>query len=146
MNPASRRSARSIPLAGMLSLALALPVVAEAQAAPSAPATPAAPAAKDLPLSAAERQPFVGTYLLSTPGSAGRSMPFRVYEQQGSLYGQPQGGQAMRLLYQGENRFRPEKEQESLLTFTLEAGKVTRFSVTTPQGTLEGVRESREGA
>jgi hypothetical protein len=143
MNVLNRSLAQLTPFAGVLALALVLPVTVKAQSAPNTPTTAEANAVKDLPLDRAERQQFVGTYLLSMPGSEGRTMPFRVYEEEGALYGQPLGGQAMRLMYQGENRFRPEKERESLMTFAVEGGKVIHFSVVTPQGTLQGMRESK---
>ena len=143
MSPLSRTFSRLIPIAAALSMALALPVVAHAQAGTSAPAEASAP--KDLPLTAAERQQYVGTYLVSAPDGSGQTMPFRVYEEKGALYGQPQGGEAKRILYQGQNQFRPEGEGGSVVTFTVQDGKATRFSVTTPHGTLQAVRESNPG-
>jgi hypothetical protein len=146
MNSLRSRFARLIPLAGALSVSLALSTAAEAQAAPGAPAASAAAAAQDLPLTAEQRQQFVGVYVVSMPGAPGRAMPFRVYEEQGALYGQPQGGSAKRLLYQGENRFSAEGEPESVVSFTVEGGKAARFTVATPQGVLEGVREGAAGS
>jgi hypothetical protein len=141
MNQMHRNLAYLIPFLGGLSLALILPVAAAAQTASSTPAAQEVAAANDLPISPAERQRLVGTYLLSMPGSAGRSMPFRVFEEEGKLYGQPQGGQAMRLLYQGDNKFRPEKELDSSMTFTIQNEKAISFTVESPQGRLEGVRD-----
>ena len=145
MSPLFRTFPRLSPIAAALSLALALPLAAHAQAGTSAPAGAEASAPKDLPLTAAERQQFVGTYLISMPGGEGRSMPFRVYEEKGALYGQPQGGEAKRILYQGQNQFRPEREGGAVLTFTVQDGKATRFSVNTPQGVLKAVRETTSG-
>ena len=135
-----RRFPRLFPLVGALSLALALSTSAHAQAPTNASATAAS--TQDVPLTAAERQQLVGTYVLSVPGMPGRSMPFRVFEEQGALYGQPQGGEAKRMLHQGKYQFRPEGDPVSLVSFTVEAGRTTRFTVSTPEGKLEGTREA----
>ena len=135
-----RYLSRLFPLAGAFALSLVLSTAAQAQAPASSPA--AAASAQDVPLTAAERQQLVGTYVLKMPGMPDRSMPFRVYEEQGVLYGQPQGGAAKRMLHQGKHQFRADGEAVALVTFTSEGGKVTRVSVVTPEGSLEGTRET----
>ena len=144
MTVAHRPFARIASLAGALSLSLVLAGRVQAQAAPTA-APAAAASTQEVALTAAERQQLVGTYVLSMQGMPGQSMPFRVYEEQGALYGQPQGGAAKRMIHQGGHRFRADGEEGAAIAFTLEAGKPTRFTVTTPQGTLEGTRESVAG-
>ena len=135
-----RRFPRLVPLVGALSLALVASTAAHAQSAATTPAVSAA--SQEVALTAAERQQLVGTYVLTMAGMPGRSMPFRVYEEQGALYGQPQGGEPKRMIHQGGFRFRPDGDPVAVVSFTVEAGKPTRFTVVTPEGNLEGTRES----
>lgn len=134
------RRTRLVPLA-TLGIGLLLPAAVLAQSGPATPGAAQAAAVADLPTSAAERAQLVGNYLLRAPGGSGRSMPIRVYEENGALYGQPEGGEAKRLLKQAEHVFRPEND-ESVMTFTVENGSATGFSVTTPEGTFEAERVS----
>jgi hypothetical protein len=128
------------PFACALALAVMSPAAAHAQEA-QASASAAAPAVKDIALSAAERQRFVGTYTITmSRGGETRTMPFRIYEEKDALFGQPDGGRAARMLYQGENTFRPEHDTRMAVTFTLEGDRATRFKVNTPEGTIDGVR------
>lgn len=138
-----RRFPRLFPLVGALSLSLLASTAAHAQAGASAPAATAP--TQEVALTAAERQQLVGSYVLSAPGMPGRSMPFRVYEEQGVLYGQPQGGEPKRMIHQGQNRFRPEGDATAVVAFAVAGGKATGFTVSTPEGTLEGTRESEAG-
>lgn len=141
MSRIRRTRTRLVPLAA-LSMGLLLPLAAHAQSQPGSTPESTPTAVADLPTSAAERQQLVGAYLLYAAGSTtGRAMPFRVYEQGGALYGQPQGGEPMRLLKQGERVFRAEREPESIVTFTVENGSATGFSVVSPDGTFEAVRD-----
>lgn len=138
MTARTRRFSRLLPLVGALSLGVSLSTAAHAQAGGT---IQVAATAQEVPLTAAERQQLVGTYLLSMPAMPDRSMPFRVYEAQGALYGEPQGGEAKRMLHQGKYEFRVEGDA-SVVSFVVEPGKATRFRVATPQGDLEGTRES----
>ena len=133
-------SARLTPAAFALALAFVLPAAARAQAAPAPSPAAAASAAKEVALPAADRARYVGTYLVSVPGTDRAPLPFRVFEAQGSLMGQPEGGQPARLLYQGGHVFRPEPMPEAALTFTVEGERATRFSVATPEGDVQAVR------
>jgi D-alanyl-D-alanine carboxypeptidase len=86
-------------------------------------ATPPSPP-KDVAMSAADRAPFIGTYLLTqTDGSRRR---VRIYEQGDSLMfeGQgPQGVQTVRLRWQGGNLF----FGPGRLQFDVSGGKATGF-------------------
>lgn len=119
----------SIGAAALLLLALALPGRLTAQA----------PAAKDLPLSPAERQVFVGTYHVTLPG--GMETDFRVFEENGALEGTP-GNQdeTRRLVYQGDNVFLVEGVPDFSLTFTVEHGRATKFILRKEDGSGEGIR------
>lgn len=139
MSPLYSRSIRLAPVAFALALAIGVPAAARAQAPPAASGTSAS-AVKDIPLGATDRQRYVGTYLLSQPGSTGMVMPLRVYEEKGALYGQPQSGSAKRLLYQGDHAFRVEREPDAAVSFLVENDRATIFRVDTPQGLLEGKR------
>ena len=123
----------------LAALAVALAFAAPAAAQETAPAAAAAAqgAMKDLPLTTEQRQGFVATYTINTPDGA---MPFRIYEQNGALHGQPGDDEPKRLLYQGNNVFHPEGMPEFTVTFTLDGTKATKFVVKSPEFTLEGVR------
>jgi hypothetical protein len=123
------------PYLAALAVALAFAAPAAAQDAATAPAAQAA--MKDLPLTVEQRQGFVATYTLNTPDGA---MPFRIFEQNGALHGQPGDDEPKRLQYQGENVFMPEGMPEFTLTFTMEGQRATKFVVKSPEFTLEGVR------
>ena len=131
---------RLAPIACALSLALLAPSAARAQEAKTtATATATATASKDVAMTAAERQRYVGTYRLEIPGA---TRLFRVYEENGVLHGQPEGSHPARMLYQGENTFRPEHEPSTVVTFTVADGRATRLKVVTGHGTFEAVRQA----
>jgi hypothetical protein len=135
------RRGPSVRAAGpLLLLLLALPARGSAQAPVASPAAPAAPAvSKDLPLTAAERQPYIGTYDVTLPG--GMRTSFIISEKDGVLTGSP-GNQdeVRRLVYQGDHVFFVEGVPSFVLIFTLENGRATRFSVRKDDGLGEGVR------
>jgi hypothetical protein len=98
----------------------------------------------DLPLTAAQRQAFVGVYSVIL---GGEEMFFRIIEENGVLRGrawrpgaEPENQESRRLLYQGGNVFRPEGMPDFTLTFVLEGARATRFTVRRPDGVMEGVR------
>ena len=132
----SRGGRRMLPYLAALAVALAFAAPAAAQQPAPAPA-PAAPEMKDLPLTPEQRQGYVGSYSVATPDGA---MTFRIYEQTGALFGAPGDDEPKRLLYQGENLFRPEGMPEFSLTFTMEGARAAKFVVKSPERTLEGVR------
>jgi len=126
---------RTFPLASAVALLAAGPIAAHGQAGP-APA-PAA-SARDLPLTAAGRQRFVGLYSVTAPGQ--RPASLRVYEADGMLMGQMNGNAPTRLLFQGGDSFRPEQAPAFLVTFTMVDGRATRVSMRSPEGGMEGTR------
>jgi hypothetical protein len=128
-----------VPCAVALLLALFVPARAAGQA-PSRDTTAAAAPAKDLPLTAAERQVFVGKYAATLPH--GEQTTLRVFEENGQLKGEPenQPGTALRLLYQGDNVFWPDGVQNFVLTFVVENGRATRLTVRREDGVMEGTR------
>jgi D-alanyl-D-alanine carboxypeptidase len=56
---------------------------------------------KDLPTTVEDRAKLVGNYALTRPD--GSKVPFRVFEENGALMIQAEGGQSVRLAHQGDN-------------------------------------------
>jgi hypothetical protein len=125
------------PYAFTLLLVLSLPPCATGQQ-PVRDTAVASASVKDLPLTAAQRQAFVGSYSVTLPSGEQRS--FRIFEEGGVLKGQPENQEALRLLYQGDNAFRPEGMPNFTLTFVLESGRATKFTGRRPDGVMEGIR------
>ena len=126
-----------VPCAVALLLAFVAPASARAQT-PSRDTTTTAPApVKDLPLTAAQRQAFVGTYAVTLPYGEQRTL--RVFEEDGVLKGQPNDNEPRRLLYQGDNVFRPEGA-DFVLTFVVENGRATKFTSRREDGVMQGTR------
>jgi Domain of unknown function (DUF4440) len=96
-------------------------------------------AVKDLPLSAAERQRFIGVYAV-TPSPAKPTMPLRVFERGDTLMGQLRNNDPTRLIYQGDNVFRPSASRNFTIEFTIAGGKATQLSIVSKDGTMRGVR------
>jgi hypothetical protein len=119
----------------LILLALGVPAVASGQGQDT---TAAKAALKDLPLTAAQRQSFVGTYTLTVP--SGEQSPVRVFEENGVLKAQHDQDEARRLLYQGDATFLAEGMPGITLTFVVESGRATRFAVRSPDGPMEAVR------
>lgn len=121
-------------------LALAAPMRLAAQTQTPAPAA-ATETVKDLPLTAEQRQAYVGTYEASGPD--GQKVSMRVFEENGALRGLPSNrdaSQSRRLLYQGDNVFQPEGMSSFVMTFTLADGKATKFSFTREGAVYDAVR------
>ena len=127
-------STRSLAYLAALAAALVFAAPATAQ---QAPAAPGAPEMKDLPLTVEQRQSYVANYRVTTPEGP---MIFRIFEDAGVLKGVPGDDEPKRLLYQGENVFRPEGLPGFSITFTMEGAKATKFVVKSPEWTMEGVR------
>jgi hypothetical protein len=125
------------PYAFSLLLALGLPARAVGQAQ-SRDTTGASAPVKDLPLTAAERQAFVGSYSVTLPFGEQRSL--HIVEDNGVLKGQPDDQEAQRLLYRGDNVFQPEGIPDMVFTFVLEGGRATKFTVRRPDGVMHGIR------
>ena len=90
-------------------------------------------------LTAAQRQAFVGTYAVTLPFGEPRSL--RIFEENGVLMAKPEDQpEAKRLLYQGDNVFRPEGIPDFVFTFVLEGGRATKFTVRRPDGVMQGIR------
>jgi len=119
-----------------LALVFGLSAPAAAQAKP-ADTTRAAATVKDLPLTAAERQSFVGIYSVKLP--LGWGSVVRIFEENGVLKALSEG-ETRRLLYQGDGVFRFEGMPDLVLTFVLEGGRATRFTGRKPDGPVEGRR------
>jgi len=96
-------------------------------------------AIKDLPLSAAERQQFIGVYAV-TASPAQPAMPLRVFERGDTLMGQIRNNDPTRLIYQGDNVFRLSASREFTIEFTISGGKATQLVILSKDGTMRGVR------
>jgi hypothetical protein len=120
-----------------LIVALLAPVRATGQA-PSRDTAAAAAPVKDLPLTAEQRQVFVGSYAVTLP--YGEQTSLRVFEENGVLKAQPENQQVVRLLYQGDNVFQPEGISDFVLRFVVENGRAMGFTVRKEDGLMRGTR------
>jgi len=142
-----------VPFVRLLACAAALlapvaPLHAQRTPPASAPST-AAPAVRDLPLGAAERERYVGLYSVSAPGAGQLPRTVRVYDGGAGLMAQVDRNDPTRLLYQGNDTFRPEQAPAFLVAFTVAGGRATRVSMRSPGGgAMEGarVRDANAGA
>jgi hypothetical protein len=98
---------------------------------------------RDLPMTAEERRPFIGRYTVTPPDSNQPPITITFYEVADSLFGRGAGDRT-RMLYQGSNTFRPQAETLSVIRFTVEGGRATRFTMITDDDLLEGVRMEDE--
>jgi len=115
-----------------------LPPAWAAAQAPSRDTTGATATVKDLPLTAAERQVFVGKYAVTLPYGEPRSVV--IVEENGGLKAHPDDQGPARLLYQGDNSFRPEGVPDFLFVFVVENGRATSFTVKREDGVMRGTR------
>jgi hypothetical protein len=100
--------------------------------------TQAAITAKDLPLTAAQRQSFVGSYSVMLP--MGGQDVLRIFEENGILKAHSSHeNRTGRLLYQGDGAFRPEGS-DFVITFVIEAGRATSFQGLREDGVIKGTR------
>lgn len=96
-------------------------------------------AVADLPLTAAERQAFVGRYRVTLPQESGY-FAF-VEEEQGRLrLCAEASGECRRMLHQGRNVFLFEGVPDFEVTFVVENGRATRFALRKADGPGDGVR------
>ncbi|MEO6525761.1 MAG: hypothetical protein ABIP93_03985 [Gemmatimonadaceae bacterium] len=94
---------------------------------------------QDLPLTAAQRQAYVGHYEVTMP--SGERGGLVVSEEKGMLHAQPEGApKPLRILNQGDNDFRPEGIPDFVFHFVLEGGRATKFTVRKEDGVMTGVR------
>lgn len=131
-------------LAAVLALAGVLPDRGSAQVPNTRPAAPAvasavASAVRDLPLTAAERQAYVGTYHATLPQGGGGLV--QVYLEGDTLRMRPRGErQAPRLVHQGGQVFHAEGVADFVITFVLAQGRATGFSVQKEDGVIQATR------
>ena len=121
----------------VLLLAFILPTRASAQ--PPQDTIQAGAAMKELPLTAAQRQSYAGSYTANMPH--GGQVSVRVFEENGVLkmwVSDP--GDARRLVYQGDNVFVPENTPDFVITFVIKGGRVTGFNVPREEGQIVAVR------
>lgn len=124
---------------GTLIVLLLVAPFAGAQAQQHRDTTQAADTVKDLPLTAAQRTSFVGSYLVTLP--LGGQDVLRVFEEDGILKAHsPHDNETRRLLYQGDGAFRPEGIPNFVIMFVLEGGRATRFTVRKEDGVMVGTR------
>jgi hypothetical protein len=117
-------------------LAFGLPARASGQGQDTAAARAVV---KDLPLTAAQRQTYVGSYALTVP--SGEQSSVRIFEENGVLKAHEENqNEPHRLVYQGDTVFLVEGMPGISLAFVVESGRATRFTVRTPDGPLGAVR------
>ena len=93
---------------------------------------------KDLPLTAAQRQSFVGSYSVMLP--MGGQDVLRIFEENGILKAHSSHeNRTGRLLYEGDGAFRPEGS-DFVITFVIEAGRATSFQGLREDGVIKGTR------
>jgi hypothetical protein len=90
------------------------------------PAVLAGNAALDLPLAAERQAIYAGTFIRQ---EGERTMELRVFVENGQLMAQPTGQSARRLLYQGNDEFRPERAIEFRVVFEIENGRAERVAM-----------------
>jgi hypothetical protein len=113
--------------------ALSRPLHAQdTSAARSAPAP--TPVTNEVALTAAQRRAYVGTYGFTRQD--GSQMSLRVYDDNGSLTGEPTGQTPKRLVYLGKDVFHPEGMPEFTLTFTLVDGHATKIAICRGDGSV----------
>ena len=127
-----------IPCALVCLLISGLPARASAQRQdPDTAAANAAP--KDLPLTPAQRQRYIGTYATELPG--GEKVTLRILEEDGSLrLWASEPDDTRRLFYQGDDRFLMEKAPGFVLAFVLLHDVAMKFIVRKPEGELVAIR------
>jgi hypothetical protein len=131
-------------LALVFSLFVTTPTLLQAQTSPAVPAASESPTVKDFPLAAEEREGFVGLYSVTTADAEKPPLSLRIFEQEDRLMGALNGNDPTRMLYQGNNVFRPEAAVVFVLTFTVEGERATRLSIMSPDGPMDGVRVAQE--
>lgn len=93
----------------------------------------------DLPLTAAQRQAYVGVYSVSLP--QGEQTMLNVFEENGILMAHPDNqDESRKLVYQGDNVFLAGGDPEFAIVFVVENGRATKFTVRRADGVIQGVR------
>ena len=92
----------------------------------------------DLPLTAAEMARYEGSYTLRM---GERSLPVRIFAQDGKLMSQAAGQGAFRLLSQGDHVFLAEFDTSVRVVFTVENGRATSMTLHQNGRAVPGTRE-----
>jgi hypothetical protein len=96
-------------------------------------------AVKNLPLTAAERRAFVGSYRVTMP--QGDEIQVRVDDENGELRLHPVGdAESHPMLHQGGNVFLLDHVPDFQLEFVIENGRATMFTLRKADGVGKGVR------
>jgi hypothetical protein len=122
----------------VLLLAIGLPIRSSAQGQVQ-DTTRVSAAVKDLPLSAANRQSFAGSYIANLP-QGGQSSVLVFEENDGLKLRTSDQVETRRLLYQGDNVFLAENTPDFVLTFLMDDGRATGFNVRKADGLIVAVR------
>jgi hypothetical protein len=126
-------------LACLLVSSLPAGVLAQGQVRPTARDSAAV---KDLPLTAAQREGYVGTYVVNLP--QGGSGNVRVLDENGALklWASDHGDEKpRRLLSQGDHVFVAENTPDFVLTFVMDGSRATGFNIRKADpGLIVGVR------
>jgi hypothetical protein len=94
---------------------------------------------KDLPLTPAQRQAFVGSYRVTMP--QGDEIRVRVKDENGKLRLRPEGDdESHAMLHQGGNVFLIDQAPDFQLEFIVENGRTAKFTLRKADGLGEGVR------
>ncbi|CAN5894517.1 hypothetical protein BH11GEM1_BH11GEM1_31710 [soil metagenome] len=137
-----RRQGQGPSAPTMAALVFALSFCAPARSPAQAPARDATRSTlegKDLPLTAVQRQSYVGRYETELPG--GEKVTMRIFEENGALrlwVSNPD--ESRRLFYQGDNVFLLENAPAFVLTFNVVNDAAVKFTVRKPEGELVAVR------
>jgi hypothetical protein len=108
-------------------LLLAAPLAAQ-EVAPAASPAPRRDSLVTRPLSAADREKFVGDYDISLPN--GWIMPVLVFVEDDQLMAQPEGDQKSPLRYLGDDTFGLDFDPTLRLAFEVKEGKVVGGKLT----------------
>jgi hypothetical protein len=124
-----------------LLLTLGLPIRSSAQGQ-GQDSTRVSATVKDLPLTAAQRQSYMGNYTVDLP--QGGSGTVRVFEENGALKMWASGHddeKPRRLLSQSDHVFLAENTPDFVLTFVMDGGRATGFNIRKADpGLIVGVR------
>lgn len=112
---------------------------AQAQTRDTTRDTTRAAVVTDLPLTAAQRQAYVGVYSVTLP--QGEQTMLNVFEENGILMAHPDNqDESRKLVYQGDNVFLAGGDPEFAIVFVVENGRATKFTVRRADGVIQGVR------
>ena len=132
---------RAAVIAGVATVTLATTEKLEAQSSAVAVAPPAgasAPLVKDIQLKASEQLKYLGMFNMTLAGQPAGT--FRVYTEQGVLFGEVNGRHSSVLLYQGDNVFRIKEDPTYTVTFGVEKDIAKSIVVQGTRERLEGTR------